>query len=176
MSRLIDDVRSVLEGCGFATYMPRPDSLDLYFEDISILGHVHVLSTAADIVATWQIVQDAFLRDNASRFMRDTTKAWNLYTILLTADTSTSDVAARLFTIEDDFRGTRKIARAGVGSREDVMAALAPILPLRNVLAVGLVDAKQRLLERLGAVTPTLRSLATGAPAEAIAASLLGTE
>ena len=176
MSRLVDDVRSVLEGAEFATFLPRPDSLALHFEDISVLGHVHVLDAADEILANWQVIQDDFLRANASRFMRDTTKAWNLYTILLTSETPAPNVAARLFAVEDDFRGTRKIARAGVVSREDVMSALAPILPLNNVLAVGLVDAKQRLLERLGAVTPILRSLATGAATEAIAASLLGTE
>lgn len=176
MPRLVDDVRVVLEGAGFATFAPKPDSLALHFEDISIIGLVHVFDTADEILSKWQVIQDDFLRENASRFMRDTTKAWNLYTVLLTAEVPGDNVAAKLFAIEDDFRGTRKIARAGVGSREDLTAALAPILPLRNVLAVGLVDAKERLLERLGAVTPALRNLATDAPAEAIAASLLGNE
>lgn len=176
MSRLVDDVRVVLEGAGFATFAPRPDSLALQFEDISIIGLVHVLDTVDEILTKWQLIQDDFLRENASRFMRDTTKAWNLYTVLLTAEVPSHETAAWLFAIEDDFRGTRKIARAGVVSREDLTAALAPILPLSNVLAVGLVDAKQRLLERLAAVSPALRNLATGAPAEAIAASLLGNQ
>ena len=176
MSRLIDDVRTELKAAGFATLLPRPDSLALHFEDISIMGQIHVLGSADEIVTKWQVVQDEFLKHNASRFLRDATKAWNLYTILLTAQTPAPEVAARLFSIEDDFRGTRKIARAGVTTREDVAVALAPILPLRNVLAVGIVDAKERLVERLGAVTPVLCSLVNGVPPESIVATLLGRE
>ena len=174
MSRLINDVRTELEAAAFSTLLSRPDSLTLHFEDISIMGQIHVLGSPDEIVAKWQVVQDEFLKRNASHFLRDTTKAWNLYTILLTEQTPAPDVAARLFSIEDDFRGTRKIARAGVTTRKDVAAALAPILPLRNVLPVGLVDAKERLVDRLGAVTPVLCSLVDGAPPESIVASLLG--
>ena len=174
MSRLIDHVRTELEAADFATLLRRPDSLTLYFEDLSIMGQIHVFGSADEIVETWEFVQDEFLKHNASRFLRDATKAWNLYTILLTAQTPASQVAAKLFSIEDDFRGTRKIARAGVTTREDIAVALAPILPLRNVLAVRLVDAKERLVERLGAITPVLSSLVSGAPPESIVATLLG--
>ena len=129
MSRLIDDVRTELEAAGFATLLPRPDSLALHFEDISIMGQIRVLGSADEIVAKWQVVQDEFLKHNAPRFLRDATKAWNLYTILLTAQTPAPEVAARLFSIEDDFRGSRKIARAGVTTREGRRGGARPDTP-----------------------------------------------
>src|SRR5689334_11500214 len=96
------------------TWLPRPDANVLAFEDISVLGQVHVLDSAETILANWQLLQDTFLRDNADRLSRDASKAWNVYTVLLTSDSPNAEVSARLFSIEDDFRGTRKIARTGV--------------------------------------------------------------
>jgi hypothetical protein len=148
----------------------------LAFEDISVLGQVHVLDSAETILANWQLLQDTFLRDNADRLSRDASKAWNVYTVLLTSDSPNAEVSARLFSIEDDFRGTRKIARTGVVSRQDVTTALAPILPLQNVLSVGVIDAKQRLAERLRTINPALESLVTDKSVESIAASLVGNE
>lgn len=176
MSRLIDEARIVLEESGFATFLPTPDASALTFEDISVLGQVHVLDSADDVLAKWQLLQDTFLRESAERLSRDASKAWNVYTVLLTSDSPSAEVTARLFSIEDDFRGTRKIARSGVLSRQDVSAALAPILPLQNVLSVGVLDAKQRLAERLRPINPALEKLVGDASVESIAASLAGSE
>jgi hypothetical protein len=57
-----------------------------------------------------------------------------------------------------------------------VTTALAPILPLQNVLSVGVIDAKQRLAERLRTINPALESLVTDKSVESIAASLVGNE
>jgi hypothetical protein len=176
MSKIIDDARAVLESVGFATFLARPDASSLDFEDISIMGRLHVLESADQILKTWQSIQDQFLSENAEALGRDTTKAWNLYTILLTSEPPRADIEGRLFSIEDDFRGTRKIARGGIVSREDVTSALSPILPLQNVLPVDLADSKQRMLERLASVRPALRNLATGTSAESIVAALLESE
>jgi hypothetical protein len=176
MSSLIDDARSLLEGSGFATFVATPDARSLTFEDISVLGQVHALDSADDILANWQHLQDTFLRENAERLSRDASKAWNVYTVLLTRDSPNGEAAARLFAIEDDFRGTRKIARCGVLSRPDVTAALAPILPLQNVLSVGVIDAKDRLAERLRTISPALESLVGDASVESVVAMLVGNE
>jgi hypothetical protein len=176
MASILSDVRGILELAGFATFSPRPDSPLLYFEDISIMGQAHVFDAVDDVVVRWERIQDEFLRANAQRFGKDITKAWNLYTVLLTSETVAEAILAKLLAIEEDFRGTRKIARGGVTSRDDVVLALAPILPLQNLLSVGLADAKQRLLDRLGASNPALRLVLTEAKPDAIAATLLGAE
>ena len=174
MSRLVDDVRTVLEAASFTTLWFRPDSSVLYFEDGTIMGHVHVLASGEEIVQTWEFLQDDFLRRNASQLLADPTKAWNLYTILLASQTSPVDLARKLLSIEDDFRGTRKIARAGVITKRDVAGALTPILPLQNVSSVALIDANGRLAKRLHSVAPSLQRLVTGGSTEALVASLLG--
>lgn len=137
------------------------------------MGHIHVLETAEEIVTAWESIQDQFLRSNALRFAKDTTKAWNLYTVLLSTQMTTPEMAPRLFAIEEDFRGTRKIARGGVASREDILVALGPLLPLNNLVSVGPTDARQKLLDRLGAANPALRLVLTESKPEAIVSALM---
>jgi hypothetical protein len=175
MSKILDDARTILESVGFATFLARPDASYFDFEDISVIGRLHVLESADQILTTWQTIQDRFLIENAGVLGRDVTKAWNLYTVLLTGDSTGSDVDGRLSSIEDDFRGTRKIARGGIISREDVVGALSPILPLRNIVPVDLADSKDRMLGRLASVAPALRNLATST-AESIVEALLESE
>lgn len=172
MPSIVPEIRSIMELAGFATFAPRPDSSFLYFEDVSVMGHVHVLETAELIVQTWEAIQDDFLRNNAPRFAKDATKAWNLYTVLLSTEAASADMAPMLFAIEEDFRGTRKIARSGVVSRDDILVALGPLLPLNNLVSVGPTDARQRLLDRLGAANPALKLVLTESRPDAIVAAL----
>lgn len=174
MFSILSDVRGTLEAAGFATFLPRPDALTIHFEDLSVLGQVRLFEAGQDIVAAWQQTQDEFLRHNAVRLAADANKAWNLYTVLLSRQRASDEVASRLHAIEEDFRGTRKIARAGLQSRRDIVDALAPILPLQHVVPVGLADARTRLLERLSALDPSLATLLTESKAEVISAKLLG--
>lgn len=174
MSRLVDEARIVLEAAGFVTFANVPSPRSTTFEDLSVLGQLHVLDSADEILKDWENTQDSFLAENADRLLRDSTKAWNLYTVFLTAEVPPPDVERQLFKIEDDFRGTRKLVRAGVASRQDLLAAMAPILPFENLLTVGPVDARARLAERLASLSPALRNLGSEMSAEAIVAALLG--
>ena len=174
MPRLVDDVRTVLEAEGFTTLSLRPDTSVLYFEDSTIMGHVHIFTSPNDLVRTWEPLQDDFLQRNASRLLLDQTKAWNLYTILLATEPAPPASVGTLFSIEDDFRGTRKIARAGVITKGDIEAALAPILPLRHLSTVAPIDSNRRLATRLNSVAPALQRLVTREPTEDLARSLLG--
>ena len=176
MGNLLDNVRSVLDEAGYVTVSPQPDTDHLQFEDISIMGYVQTLPSVEAMLKSWKEIQDTFLRENATRFLRDATKAWNLYTVFLTEQPSTGTFAADLFAIEEDFRGTRKITRAGIVSRDDVLTVLSPLLPLQNLLSLGVRDAGKRLRDRLGAAHPVLTGLVTDASAEATAAALLGDE
>ena len=64
--------------------------------------------------------------------------------------------------IEEDFVSTRKIARCGLSTKEDVRRALLPLLPLQQIVTVG------------GDMQPDLRSRLTELPSDALAA-LFGT-
>jgi hypothetical protein len=174
MSDLVAQARGVLERSGFATGMVGADSVTCDFEDVSIMGRLHVLDSAGLLLEEWERLQDQFLREHANQFSRDPTKAWNLYSVFLTARPADESERARLFAVEENFRGTRKIARAGIGRREDLERALAPILPLQNLLSIGTTDATRRLVERLAAVNPVLGAVVSDSPAESLAADLLG--
>lgn len=97
-----------------------------------------------------------------------------MYTILLATDVPPLDLVGTLFSIEDDFRGTRKIARAGLLTKTDVATALSPILTLRNLSTVTPVDANRRLARRLHSIAPQLQRLVTREPLENLVKSLLG--
>lgn len=103
-------------------------------------------------------------------------KAWNLYTVFLSPAPCSTETTRLLFAMEEDFRGTRKIARAGLTGRDDIELALAPLLPLRNLRVVGIEDATSRLEQRLGAIGQALTDLGRDVPAGAIAARLMVTK
>jgi hypothetical protein len=142
---------------------PRPDAPYLYFEDSSLLGIVHTFEDVQTILTDWRAVQETFLKNNAPRFVLDTLKAWNLYTILLTPGLA-SDSSA-LSHVEEDFTATRKVARAGVVSLKHVVVALSPVLPFQRLVTVGVVETTKRLGDRLASIHPSLRDLSSAPPA-----------
>lgn len=173
MSSLVHECRAALTSAGYRTFVPMPHADSLYFEDDSVLGVLYELRSVDDVLNQWETLQDAFLRDNAIKLGTAPTKAWNSYAVFLTSDSHTQDVASKLFAIEEDFRGARKIARAGVKSRQDVDLALAPLLPLRRLLSLTSEDLRGRLITRIGAADPSLHALLTDMDPKLIAASLL---
>ena len=173
MTRIVDDVRAVLATAGFTTIRLRPDSAILYFEDESIMGQVHIVDSAEDVVARWKSIQDEFLAHNAPRFVRDPGKAWNIYTVILAAGTQSTGLMHEFVSIEEDFRGTRKIVRGGVETKSDVVGALAPILPLRNISRVEAGDLRGRLEHGLGSIAPPLEQLVGDVSTEWIGESLV---
>lgn len=173
MSNLLLDVRAVLEEMGYQTFAESPDAESALFEDSVLLGVLVVLESPSAILEQWEPYQDRFLRDNARRLSIDPYKAWNSYTILLTEAPADKVTTAALFAIEEDFRGTRKIVRAGVSTRAAIEAALSPIAPLQRLLSITPDDIKDRLSGRLGDIAHPLRSLLTDTPATDIASALL---
>ena len=168
MNKPIPEIRLVLEEAGFLTSVTRPDSQAFLFEDDSVMGQLHVFVTARDVLGAWEKAQDEFLQTHLPVFRRNTAKAWNLYTVLIATQPATDDDATRLSALEEDFRSTRKIARAGVSTRDEIMGALAPLLPFRNNLTLDLADTRGQWLDRVAAAHPSLRMLGAdeASPAE----------
>ncbi len=173
---ILMEARAVLDAAGFRTLMPQPTSPCLYFEDLSVLGMVCTVETVPQLLSDWEKLQDAFLRDNAPRLVLDPLKAWNCYSVFLTADPAAKNDVSALFSIEEDFRGTRKIVRAGVAMRHDVEIALSPLLPLRRLLTLAPDDVKSRLASRLGAPGAPLQALLSDVAVDKVASSLLEAE
>jgi hypothetical protein len=176
MSSVLSEARAVLDTAGYRTLAPSPVSACFYFEDANILGVLYVLDSVDAILSDWESLQDGFLQENAPRLVIDPFKAWNCYSAFLTAGPPGKDDASKLFAIEENFRGTRKLVRAGVTNRAEVEAALAPLLPLRRLLTLEPENIKTRLAERLGDSASPLQGLLSDTEVEGVAAALLEAE
>jgi hypothetical protein len=150
MSRLLDDARGILESAGYATYAARPDDPSIHFEDDCLLGFVRVFDDTRQLLERWRPEQETFLRRNSPSLVRDPVKAWNLYAVLLSRAPASAEDAKALFAIEEDFQNTRKIARGGIRTREELAIVLGPLLPIQTTLSLLPTDAHARLQDRLG--------------------------
>jgi len=173
MSSIILDVRAILETSGYRTAAPSVANDILYFEDDSVIGVCHAVETVQDLMRDWQMLQDRFIRENARRLMLDSLKAWNCYSVYFASESCASADLTKLYAIEEDFRSTRKIVRAGVVGRADVEAGLAPLLPLKRILSLASDDVNERLAERLGGTGSPLSALLSNVDVAGIAAALV---
>jgi hypothetical protein len=156
---IVLEVRGLLEAAGFRTSPAAGQTTSCYFEDENIMGSVTVHESAKSLLTNWEKMQDAFLGQYASQFRSSPAKAWNIYTIHLTTEPSSAELASKIFEVEHDFRGTRKIARTGIISKEDLRMAILPLLPLQNMMILSKSDFSQRIRERLSACHPILGEL-----------------
>jgi len=146
---IIDECRTMLEAAGYRTALDDAMPVTCHFEDESILGAVFAHPSVEALLQVWEKHQDRFLGSQSSRLRSDPVKAWNIYTIHLTADTGTTTNASRLFEIEQDFRGTRKIVRTGIVKRSDIKEALLPLVGLQHRLTLSRSNMLRRLHDRL---------------------------
>jgi hypothetical protein len=147
--QLLHEAESLLRAAGFRTARAPTMEDSIVFEDETVLGFVAVHAGIADMIAQWKAQQDAFLRTHAAGLRRDPSKAWNTYSVFLTA-APVDQAAWEMLGIESDVAATRKIIRGGLITRADVREALAPLLPLvaGHTTAESSVDAL--LAEKLG--------------------------
>ena len=141
---ILETAQQLLETAGYDVFRKPGDEAELFFEDASILGLLCVCPSSGFIAENWRRRQDWFLRETAQALRNSPEKAWNTYLVLLTADATTDDQVRTLAMIEEDFAAMRKIVMSGVLSADDVLRALAPLLPMRTVTVPN-----ARLVERL---------------------------
>ncbi|HEX8521464.1 MAG TPA: hypothetical protein VF669_04350 [Tepidisphaeraceae bacterium] len=170
---ILNEARALLDGAGFQT-TASPDQQDLiYFEDHSILGFLAVHSRVEDVLKAWEEMQDRFLKENALPLRTDPTKIWNIYSVHLTSASCPTELRSRLFAVEEDFRGTRKVARATIVTREDLANALLCLLPIQRLVSLRLEDVFGQLRQRLTTINPLLGNLLADTAAEEIAQKLM---
>jgi hypothetical protein len=141
---ILETAQQLLETAGYDVFRNPGDEAELLFEDASLLGLLCVCPSAGFIAENWRRRQDRFLRETAQALRNSPEKAWNTYLVLLTTEATTDDHVRTLAMIEEDFTAMRKIAMSGVLSENDVLHALAPLLPTRTVTVPN-----ERLVERL---------------------------
>ncbi len=139
----------ILEAAGYQVR----DALDnlsmIYFEDSSLIGFVTIERSYEELISDWKVKQNRFLETNAQKLRSASLKAWNAYSVLLTQDSCSVDETNTLRLIEEDFRGTRKIAVAGLITTSDLRRALYPLLPLQNLILLQPEDTTALLRSRL---------------------------
>lgn len=146
---VIHEARSILEKANYQTHAQNLSSDVFYFEDFSILGFVKVCETIESLINGWESSQDSFLKEHALRLRSEPNKAWNVYSVFLSTQECPDHKKSKLFEIEEDFRGARKIARAGIKTRQDLQLSLLPLLPMKNLMSLKTEDVEERLRKRL---------------------------
>ena len=106
---------------------------EVRFEDASVLGFAVEFPTIERLLSGWQEAQDRFLRSCAGALRRDRRKAWNVYSIFLTAEHASIEAVRALVSVEENFESTRKIARSGVVTERDIESAMAVLLPMPGI-------------------------------------------
>jgi hypothetical protein len=124
------DAELLLRNARYSTKRHSANGGVVYFEDESLLGFLACYETLADLLQGWAITQRQFLLDNGGALRAAPTKAWNIYGIFLSPQSSSDSDLTKLALIEEDFRATRKIARGGIDSRPELHRALLPLLPI----------------------------------------------
>ena len=145
---IFDETKRILDSAGYRTKFPVEKTEVLYFEDDSLFGSINVFDNVDALLSNWQRRQEDFLKINAIR-IRNSPKAWNAYSIFLTPSGCGNEERTKLLAIEEDFRGTRKIARSSVFTRQDLIRALLPLLPIQYLVTLISGDSMKMLRTRL---------------------------
>ena len=160
-----------------AGYTVVPAAGEVRFEDASVLGYVAEFESATTLLDRWKSVEDTFLRKHTAALRRDSRKAWNVYSILLTPEGASDEQRKNLVAVEENFQATRKVARAGIVLERDVENALGVLLPIRHRVSLSNESALDLLRDRLAGLPPTaVRSLLTGRSGEDFADALVRSE
>ena len=112
----------------------------LAFEGVTALGFIIPYPCAASLLTSWNVDAAALISEHQLNFRRAQAKAWNAYTVFLSAGPANYGEQVALNVIEEDLTGTRKIARAGIGDVEQLRTALLPLLPIQSAPSLGAVD------------------------------------
>jgi len=147
--RILEEARNVLEKNRYVVSSRSEDMLQ--FEDETLLGFVCELPLQV-LLQSWSRRQDEFLKANARILDNSALKAWNLYSVFLSAEVPDEGARKTLVAIEEDFRASRKIVSAGLQTITDVTRALYPFIPIQNVAPLESSDSLRQLKSRLSAL------------------------
>jgi hypothetical protein len=122
------------------------------FEDGVLMGFLHVFPDVQELVGNWQVAETTVLSAHALQLRRAGEKAWNVYSIFVTASAADVETARQVAKIEENLQRTRKMTHVGILSREQIEAALAAILPLARVQQSFEDDLEERIRKKLADV------------------------
>jgi hypothetical protein len=124
----------------------------LGFEDSDSIGFLFVLPTASQLLESHNDLERAVLSSYSLRLRSAGEKAWNIYTVFLTAEIVDRSTERAILQIEEDLQLTRKIARAAISSGQDLRIALLPLLPITSQPDLSDARYTDRVQKRLSSV------------------------
>lgn len=123
------------------------------FENDTVLGFVNIFDKADSLVEGWEKAQQSALAEFRPQLIGAGEKAWNVYSIFVTPNVAQDRVDDKLDRIEENFKLTRKIARAGILTKERLESALLPLLPIQNRPKLADSRIEERLMTALSAIS-----------------------
>lgn len=123
------------------------------FENASVIGFVHVFSSANDLLDNWESSQKRVLARHTPALRSAGSKAWNVYSIFLTTELA-PHTQRKVEKLEENFILTRKIARTAIQTPEDVENVLMPLAPLKAQPLLESTNIADRLRARAKDVPP----------------------
>jgi hypothetical protein len=164
----------LLRGAGYETWpwTGEPPAVTC-FENAALIGFVHVFSSAEELLARWESAQRTVLSRHSAALRAAGAKAWNVYSVFL-AEKGTQSEQRAVERIEENFALTRKIARTGVRTQDDVERALLPLTAVKAQPMLSDTDFEDRLRSRLKDVSAdVLAAFLGGGNAEEVARMLV---
>jgi hypothetical protein len=155
MTDLVSTVHLVLRGAEYNTWpVGNGDESVIGFEDEVVMGFVRIFADATELLSRWEEAESGQLGRYAGQLRTAGEKAWNFYSVFLTSAAATEDERREIRWIEENLDRTRKLAAAGLITREDVVDALLPLLPIVARPVMEIEAAGDRLTKRISLIAP----------------------
>jgi hypothetical protein len=180
MMDLKSPVQVVLQDAGYETWLLSVDGLPAVgFEDSAVMGFVCFFEDGPSLLRRWRDLETNLLTGHASSLQKAGEKTWNIYSVFLSPGSADEIQSREIRWIEEDLERTRKIAACGLSSRDEIVKALLPLLPIQRqpLLDSDDFNLTQRLRKRIASIAPGAANAAlddTVTPAEVV--RLLGAQ
>lgn len=156
----LDDVVSVLGAAGYAVRPGGDPSILAEFEDAAVFGFVARYGSAAELLSRWKRDQETFIQRRVQNIRGAQEKRANLYAVFITSDVGKREEKRLVAAIEENFVASRKIVAAGVKSRQQLIDALLPLLPLQAFATISEANVDDRVQRRLQGHPSLLQTIA----------------
>lgn len=141
MINLLEESQRLLEGVDISTsFVKTARGAALAFEGLNVLGFIFAYPDPAHLLDEWNSDANTAISEHQLNLRRAQIKAWNTYTVFLSGAAGDIGEQVAVNAIEEDLKGTRKIARVGIGDVAELRSALLPLLPIQNHPRLKAVD------------------------------------
>jgi hypothetical protein len=157
MMDLRSPVQVVLQDAGYETWLVSVDGRRaIGFEDDAVMGFVCLFDDVPALLRDWRDLETKLLTRHASSLQKAGDKTWNVYSVFLSPGAADDVQSREVRWIEENLERTRKLATFGLSSREEIVTALLPLLPIQRqpLLDSEDFDLTQRLGKRIASIAP----------------------